>query len=36
VIERPDGRELIARLQVYFTLVLITFTLALSLLRGSC
>jgi len=34
VVERPDGRELIARLQVYFTLVLITFTLALSLLSG--
>jgi len=34
VVERPDGRELIARLQVYFTLVLVTFTLALSLLSG--
>ena len=34
VVERRDGRELIARLQVYFTLVLITFTLTLSLLSG--
>jgi len=32
VVERHEGRELIARLQVYFTFVLITFTLALSLL----
>ena len=34
LVERRDGRDLIARLQVYFTLVLITFTLALSLLSG--
>lgn len=32
VVERPNGRELVARLQVYFTFVLLLFTLGLSLL----
>ncbi len=32
VVERPNGRELIAQLQVYFTLLLLAFTLGLSLL----
>jgi len=30
VVERPDARDLIARLQVYLTLLLLSFTLALS------
>jgi len=31
VVERPDAREVIARLQVYLTLLLLAFTLALSI-----